>query len=213
MALQGTFNKAIGFEWNPDFYRRAPIEFDRIVRSELMELGKYLVTWMQARGPKDTEVGLSSLKPYVDKFSEGGYLMTIESQAPYAKYGLELGRGPGKNPNFDKLLGWVQRRSFNEEQIKSVRTVGSRIGASYASRKSPKTPAKRIDEATREHSNTNRQTVRQVFRIMRQIALHGTKEPKPRIFLRAISETNEVQKLAILAIERRMARAASIGAY
>lgn len=206
-----TQGKSIFFEWDRDRYLKAPVAFDRIVRKELGALVKYLVGWMQERGVKDTGVALESLEGYVNKFAEGSYEMIIESRAPYAKWALETGRGPGKSPSLNKILGWVNRRNITTDQRRSVETVGRKIGTSYRLRKTPQTPDKRIDAATREFSFTTSEKVRAAFLVMRKIALHGT--PEQRLFLRAIAKTNEQQLLAISAIERQLFRAVNEGAF
>jgi hypothetical protein len=203
--------KQIFFEWDEDRYRRAPVALDRIVRQELGALAKYLVEWMKQRGPKDTGVALESLIGYVDKFGEGSYQLILESRVPYAYWGLEYGRKPGAAPPFEKILGWVNRKSFNSTQLDDVHKVGKSIGSSYAVRKSPRNPGRRIQEVTSNYSFTTSEKVRAAFMIMRKIALRGTNEQ--RIFLRAISQTNTEQKLAILAIERRFFRAVNEGAF
>jgi hypothetical protein len=207
----GNFNKSIFFEWDKERYQKAPVAFDRIVRAELGALVKYLVEWMKQRGPKDTGVALESLEGYVNKFAEGAYELIIESRAPYAKWALQTGRNPGKKPPLDQILGWVNRRGFTAEQRTSVERVGKTIGTSYRLRKSPKTPLKRIDVATREYSVTTTEKVRAAYLIMKKIALHGTNEQL--LFTRAISQTNLQQSLAISAIERQLFRAVNEGAF
>lgn len=190
----------------PQFANVAP-EIDKVILRHLNEYGAYLVQWIRSNSPKDTSAASESVTYEVENVSNRAFVLTVGSGVPYAGWALEWGRGPGKRPPLEKILGWVNRREIASRQPGGllpadtkgrIRTVGRRVGRSYAARVySPGTVVGRkrglskidsqIDRVTKEFSFTTRQKVNEAFLVARLIGRQGVRAP--RLISRAFEDT------------------------
>jgi hypothetical protein len=194
--------RSVTFEYDKDAFRRFPKELDATVQKELAKLGRIMVKWMRSNGPKDTSISLEALQFMVEEASQGRYDLVVESAAPNSLYSLETGRGPGMWPNKEKIMGWVSRRGISSAAQGRVRKVGKAVATTYRKRKVPRGVDKRLAKAAGVSMTS--QIAQQAFLVARHIALHGTEAP--RLFTRAVKETEEQRDLAMRTITRRIAR-------
>lgn len=201
MAIQ---TDPIIVEYDPDRFNRAPVVIDRIIRRRLSYLGEYMVQWMAQHGPHDTSLHVESLRYDIDSFGEGAYELVISSTAPNAKYALETGRGAGGVPPLNAILGWVQRRGFSDESIRSVRAVGKKVGTTYRKRKNARSVARRISAITSQFSENTVLETRAAFKVMTSISRRGTRS-KPFLFTEVLDATRSNQTGTFVAIEADIA--------
>lgn len=176
-------------------FSRAPEILSHIIEAHLDKLGRDITTWIFENAPKDTGINAESVSHLIEPIGNDGFQLVIFSNVPGARFALETGRGSGRKPPFQQILGWVQRKGFTEQQREKVRKVGRTVGTSYRLRR------------TNANANTfgvllnsslegiggaaSKGELRVAYRIQAKIGRVGTKAP--HIFTRAISETRELQ--------------------
>lgn len=200
MANQG----AVVIFFDRERFARAPDILTHIIESHLDKLGRDIATWIFEHAPKDTGINAESVGHIIEPVGNGGFQLVIFSNVPGARYALETGRRPGRKPPLNKILGWVKRKGFTEQQRGQTRAVGRRVGASYRSRRT-NADAVTFDVLLNSSlegigAGMTKGELRAAYRIQKKIGRRGTKAP--HIFTRAITETRELQVETIQRINR-----------
>lgn len=180
-------------------WERAPQAAAEVIVRNLGDLTSGVAGWIYDRAPDDTSVARNSLGFRVDSLGRGSFRGSTYASAPYAQYALEFGRGPGKMPPPQNLIGWVQRRGLNSVQRGKIRILGrslsrrlslGHIGRGQALHK--------IQTATNQFGAATSAQKSIAFAVGKKIARKGVKALK--LFTRAVRETR--RSIQLPAIQR-----------